>query len=189
MKRMAAIDFQVATTQLDIEQMLIIGSSDSELKEKENELKNLNKMVEIINTPPPPEKRLSLRKEIAEAFGISEKEMFMKTRRRECVGARQMYILLMMTINLPEGKHPILFKKNGKRVRKPIIQEGRKKTTLMGIHTGLDHATMYHSCRTMQNLIETEKNMRALYERLREGLLNRTIQMPDVTGKANEGVK
>lgn len=72
---------------------------------------------------------------IANAFGIDVNDLFARTRKREIVEARHFYFWYQIKI-----------------LKKSLSEEGRK--------LGFDHATINHAVKTVEDLMETDKEFR-----------------------------
>jgi hypothetical protein len=129
-------------------------------------------------SPKPP----TLKAEICKAFGIEEDMIFARSRKREIVNARQVYIFLMMTTNVKDKVVCFdILHVEGIRHRRPIKNmDNRDRPFYMSHHTKLDHSTMYNSCRVTQNYYETEPFYRDLINRLRNDLFNGVVVMPEI---------
>ncbi len=106
----------------------------------------------------------TLRKEICNAFEIPEENLFVKSRKREIVNARQVYVYLIRTTELKDEAF--------------VQKQKRKSPSAVAKHIGFDHATVYHCEKAVQNYYDTESNIRSLIDRLRDGLINGETQMP-----------
>lgn len=182
------VELKINETQLDIEQMRTMGLPESIIQEKENQLRIYNQMLEAIYHPArnvldttTPNR---LVKEVSSVFKISPEAMFEKTRKREAVGARQVYVYLLRTTDVVEQK-VIPFEKTKFARLNPDLHK-RDRPTVLASHIGMDHATIMHCVKTTANLIDTDKYYRAMVEALQNRLLQGFVPMPDVTIKAYE---
>lgn len=182
------VELKINETQLDIEQMRTMGLPESIIQEKENQLRIYNQMLEAIYHPArnvldttTPNR---LVKEVSSVFKISPEAMFEKTRKREAVGARQVYVYLLRTTDVVEQK-VIPFEKTKFARLNPDLHK-RDRPTVLAAHIGMDHATIMHCVKTTANLIDTDKYYRAMVEALQNRLLQGFVPMPDVTIKAYE---
>lgn len=158
----------VQTTGMAIDmarQMVLSDTIDREaLLQKLNEARDCaNAMEAIINPPKEDIKTTTLRKEVCKAFGISEDEIFQRTRKKEIINARQVYVFCVMRTRIP-GKTPE-FKMIG-----PSAVES---------YIGWDHATHITNCKTVQKYIDTEKAYREIIPRLQEGLEKGLLTIPE----------
>lgn len=175
---MTSIEMQQQTGTLNLEQRGWMGINKEEAKEKFQSIKNLSLMYSSMQASKP----MTLKAEICKAFNIPEEVIFTRTRKREIVNARQVYIFLMMTTNIKDKVvcFDILHVK-GIRYRRPIKNmDNRDRPGYMSRHTKLDHSTMYHSCQITQNYYETEPFYQNLIDRLRNDLFAGIIFMPNV---------
>lgn len=78
---------------------------------------------------------------IAKEFKVDANTVFVKTRRREIIEARQFYIFMVCKII---GKGP----------------------SVAGRHIGQGHANMIHACKEVENHIKTEKEYRKRAEKI-----------------------
>lgn len=149
--------------------LIISENRIDEAVEKLNEAKVCTmKMEQMINPPEPepkPEEKRTLRKEVCDAFGIPEENLFIKSRKREICNARQVYVYLIYTT---------------KRQKDEKLEQYKKRTSpsAIGKHTGFDHATIYHCERVVQNYYDTESNIRKLIDRLTNELIEGKLDMP-----------
>jgi chromosomal replication initiation ATPase DnaA len=144
--------------------LIISNNKVDEALAKLNEAKEYtDKMELMINPPVSPERKqavTTLRKEVCNAFGISESEIFLKTRKREIVNARQVFCFCLISYKIPWKK-------------------GVGSSWLMR-NIGWDHATHLHTCKVVDKYIDTEILYRELIPRLKEGMLNGTIDVPEL---------
>lgn len=183
------VELKINETQLDIEQMRTMGLPESIIQEKENQLRIYNQMLEAIYHPAKADNLDTttpnrLVKEVSSVFKISPEAMFEKTRKREVVGARQVYVYLLRTTDVVEQK-VIPFEKTKFTTLNPDLHK-RDRPTVLASHIGMDHATIMHCVKTTANLIDTDKYYRAMVEALQNRLLQGFVPMPDVTIKAYE---
>jgi hypothetical protein len=178
---MTTIEMQQQTETLDIEQMLLMGDSKEEIKDNLQSLRTLNLMYSIMKNSVKP---VTLKTEICKAFGIKEDEIFQKTRKREIVNARQTYIYLIMATDVKkkEVKKVLFGDFHSYRKLDPDMNK-RDSPCCVARHIHKDHATIYHACKITMNYYDTENFYRDLIERLRNGLFQGSIIMPDVTKK------
>lgn len=182
------VELKINETQLDIEQMRTMGLPESVIREKENQLRIYGQMLDAIYHPTFRELDKTtpnrLVKEVSSVFKISPEAMFKKTRKREAVGARQVYVYLLRTTDVVEQK-VIPFEKTKFARLNPDLHK-RDRPTVLASHIGMDHATIMHCVKTTANLIDTDKYYRAMVEALQERLMKGFVPMPDVTIKAYE---
>ena len=91
---------------------------------------------------------------VAKEFNITEEVMFSRSRKAEHVNARQMYVLLLS--------------KNMK-VKPAIIAD----------HIGFDRVTIMHSIKAISNLIETDKKISMIYNRLYMQIISGRVLIPE----------
>ena len=136
---------------------------------KAYEAKDFQKMEQMINPPEPepkPEEKRTLRKEVCDAFGIPEENLFIKSRKREIVNARQVYTYLVYTTPIKNED--------------PVQHAKRTSPVCLGKHIGKDHATVYHYENKVPDYYDTEVNIRTLVDRLRGELIDRKLDMPQL---------
>lgn len=180
------VELKIEEKQLDIEQMRLIGFPEEVIREQEKQISIYRKMLEAIQLgmvqsldTSNPNKLLI---EVASSFGISTERMFQKTRKREVVNARQVYVWLLRTTNV--AKQTIIPYQQTKFVSLGAEMNKRDQPTFLGRHCGLDHATILHCLKVTNNLIETDKGYRELVNNLQRRLLIGQIPMPDIMIKA-----
>lgn len=109
-------------------------------------------------TPPP-----TLRKVLCENFGIPEAILFIRTRKREVITVRQFYSYIVCEL-LKAGPS----------------QTARHLGWVKGKKTGWDHATVLHSCKTIKNLRETDKNFLRTSDKILLMFLQGEISIPNI---------
>ena len=114
--------------------------------------------------PKVPPKYSTLQKEVCNAFGIPEENLFLHCRKREIVNARQVYVFLLRQTKLKDED--------------PVQTALRQSEVIVGKHITFDHATVYHCERTAQNQYDTEPNIRTLVDRLMYELVDGKLDMP-----------
>lgn len=124
------------------------------------------KRVSNNNYPPPLSKGQALQREICNAFEIPETWIFKKSRKREIVNARQVYIYLIRKATIINED--------------PKQKERRKSPTALARYIGWHHATIYYSEDMAQNYYDTEENIRQLIDRLLKELLIGKITLPEI---------
>jgi hypothetical protein len=135
-------------------------------------------MYSIMQSSPKP---VTLKAEICKAFGIEEESIFIRSRKREIVNARQTYIFLMMTTNVKDKVVRNVEFGDSHCFRKPDPDmANRDRPAFVARHVKMDHSSMYNSCRVTQNYYETEPFYRDLIDRLRNDLFTGVIAMPNV---------
>lgn len=89
-------------------------------------------------------------KSILQVYDIEKDRMFSGRRHRDILNALHMqrYLLRILKGDIPQ--------ENGESVKYSLAK--------IGMMTGCNHATVLHSCRTAENLIQTDKSYRAKYE-------------------------
>jgi len=150
--------------------LIISENRIDEAVEKLNEAKVCTMKIEqMINPPEPepkPEEKRTLRKEVCDAFGIPEENLFIKSRKREIVNARQVYTYLVYTTPIKNED--------------PVQHAKRTSPVCLGKHIGKDHATVYHYENKVPDYYDTEVNIRTLVDRLRGELIDRKLDMPQL---------
>lgn len=148
--------------------LIISENRIDEAVEKLNEAKICTmKMEQMINpAEPEPEKKRTLRKEVCNAFGIPEENLFLHSRKREIVNARQVYVYLIRQTKLKDED--------------PVQTALRQSEVVVGKHITFDHATVYHCERTVQNQYDTEPNIKTLVDRLMYELIDGKLDMPQL---------
>lgn len=115
----------------------------------------------------------TLAQEIADAFHVPVEYLFIKTRKREIVNARQVYVyLLKNTPVLPIDTYGYVEKKDHYSLNR------------IGFHVGLDHATVIHCVKAVTNFYDTERWYRQLIDNLQPKLDQRIIALPNVYKRA-----
>lgn len=133
----------ITTNIRELEGAMISLLAQASLNKKEISLDLTRQIVEsfIRNT----NKEISIdyiQKVVSQYFGLSIDEMNSKTRRRNIVQARQL---------------AMYFAK----------EHTRASLTTIGLQCGnKDHATVLHACRTVKNLIETDKDFRSYFDEI-----------------------
>lgn len=180
------VELKIEEKQLDIEQMRLIGLPEEVIREQEEQVRIYQEMLTAIQTG----RQLDLDskvpsklvKEVSSAFDITPERMFKKTRKREVVNARQVYIYLLRTTDVA-GKRIIPFEKT-KFARLDPRMGKRDRPNSLARHVGCDHATVLYSIETTFNHISTERDFRELVYGIQCKLLDGRIPMPDITIKA-----
>lgn len=156
---------------IDFEEMSYLGFKRSEIIRKRAEILDL--AVNIDQTERPFQSKTTLVKEICNAFKIDESEIFVKTRKREVVNARQVYIhtVLNTKVNIPNK----------------IRHKGKISLYTVGQRIGgYNHATCLHSVKVVNVFYDTEKFYQELIPRLRKGVdlgLIAVPEMPEIEAK------
>lgn len=181
------VELKIAETQVDIDQMRLYGLPEDVIREKKNQLRIYN---EIINAIQNPKSRQdldrscpnALLREISEITGVPAGDIFRKTHKREIVDARRFYVYLLRTTDPKEQR--IIPYKETKFVSWRKHMDGRDRPNLLARHISKDHATILHYIRTTSELMESDRHYRAVVDEIQMRLLKGEIQMPDVTIKA-----
>lgn len=150
---------------IDFEEMLYLGFSRAEIVRKRAEILDL--AINIDQTERPFQSKTTLVKEICTAFGINESEIFVKTRRREVVNSRQVYI---HTVRNTKVNTPNKIRHTGKI---PLNDIGQR----IG---GYNHATCLHAVKTVNIFFDTEKFYQELIPKLRKGVDMGYIAVPEM---------
>jgi hypothetical protein len=150
--------------------LIISENKIDEALTKLNEAKTYTDKMELMINPPSPVKNpvevvrkppeTTLRKEICKAFGIEESEIFLKTRKREIVNARQMFCFCLMSFRIP-------------------WKRAVGASWLMR-NVGWDHATHLHARKAVTIYEENETLYKNLIPILKKGMLNGTIDVPEL---------
>lgn len=146
-----------------VAQFILTECQDTEaLLNQLNEAKQCTeRLQEMINPPSASVKaECTLRSVVCKEFGIEESMIFTKTRKREVVNARQVWVYCVMNTIVP-GKGPI----GPSKVMKYI---------------GWDHATHLHSCKVVEGFIDIEKRYKDLIPMLQEGLRSGKYSVPEI---------
>jgi len=143
--------------------LIISENKIDEALQRLNEARICTEQMEKMINPPKmkrPEPTTTLRKEICNAFGINESDIFKKTRKREIVNARQVFVFCI-------SEFEIYGKKNAgcSKVKRLI---------------GWDHSTHLHSVKVVSGYYDTEPMYKALLPRLKEGLANGSIAVDEL---------
>lgn len=156
-------------TTLTLEQNVRIATDPAILMKQKNMLRSKLIMYKKHNgiwenVIPGVTDKSTLRKEICNAFGIPEENLFLKCRKREIVNARQIYVYLIRTTELEDEVS--------------VQKVKRKSPSALAKHIGFDHATIYHCESKTQDYYDTEADTRALIDRLQADLISGKIPMP-----------
>jgi len=144
--------------------LIISKNRINEALEKLNEAKVCTTQMEQMINPPVLPRYSTLRKEICNAFGIPEENLFLKRRMHEIVNARQVYVYLIRKTRLKKED--------------PVQWGKRKSPSAVGKHIGFDHATVYHCENKAQDYYDTESNIKTLVDRLMNELVDGKLDMP-----------
>jgi hypothetical protein len=125
----------------------------------------------------PPKKTVTLQSVVCKAFKIPEEVLFMKTRKREIVNARQVYIYLIIKTVYTEEMNI-----NGMTQKIRLPMNNRDIPVCVARHVDMDHASMYHSVKTVEQYMDTERFYRETIRDITKGLLNYDIVMPRIPG-------
>jgi len=162
---MKTLEFELDSTILDMEAMQYLGTKWSEMINKRDEVKKMNKTID--ETDHPYKSHTTLKKAICDAFTISEEQIFAKTRKREIVNARQVYIYMVL---------------NAKNIPHKKIAYGQVTLRELGKYAGgIDHSTCIHSIKTVKNFLDTEMFYKDLILNLRKGIDMGFITMPGIS--------
>jgi len=144
--------------------LIISENKIDEVLEKLNEAKVCTMKMEQMINPPVPPKGASLRREICNAFGIPEENIFKHSRKREIISARQVYVYVIRNTRLKDED--------------PVQKAKRDSEVVLGAHIGFDHATIYHCEKAVQNYCDTEPFFRDLISRLTNDIISGKLEMP-----------
>jgi hypothetical protein len=123
---------------------------------------------------------VSLASVICERFGITEECLYTKTRKREIVNARQVYVYILMTYQ--SYIENII---DGKIIRQKIEKGDRGSCSIMARHLSMNHATMLHCVKKVEDYRATEMFYKKLIADLIKGLDESRISLPNVRKPAN----
>jgi len=129
--------YSITSNIRELEGAMISVLAQSSLNKKEINLDLARQVVDnfVRNT----NKEISIdyiQKIVSEYFGLTVEQMNSKTRKRNIVQARQLAMFFAKT-------------------------QTKTSLTTIGLHCGnKDHATVLHACKTVQNLIETDKEFK-----------------------------
>lgn len=146
--------------------LIISENRIDEALNKLNEAKVITVQMEQIINPPRPKRYSTLRKEICNAYGIPEENLFLHSRKREIVNARQVYVYLIRKTKLPKED--------------PIQKANRESENAVGRHITFDHATVYHCENKAQDYYDTEPFCKTLIDRLQKELIEGKLDMPEI---------
>lgn len=135
----------VKTSVRELEGSLVSLIAHSTINNKELDLQLAESIVKQIVRNPQKEVTISyIKKKVGAYFNLTEENLVSRTRRREIVQARQIAMYFAREIT---------------------------KTSLASIGAQIghkDHATVLHACRTVENLMDTDKKYRIIIEELRQ---------------------
>jgi len=147
---------------LDNDKIDLLEESKIKLHSRIASVRDYGNFIISMNKPPKP--KPILKKEVCDAFGISEEDIFKKTRERKICNARQVYVYIIKTANIP-GEDP-----KCKSRRTNLVRLGR--------HISRDHATIIHSVKVVQNYYDTEVFYKELIDRLQNEITQKRIVIP-----------
>jgi chromosomal replication initiation ATPase DnaA len=161
------LELQQQSLLVDAELCGLLGAEKEEIDEILREAREISdQMTAIIN-------KQSIEDVISRLYGIPKSEMFAKTRKREYVNARKLFVYCLRTI----------------RRQRPEESQGhfdnRKALTSLGNYMShkdhaFDHASVLHMYRKAKDHYDTEEDFRRNADLISVGVENKLISLPKI---------